>query len=426
MNGNVSALAPFALNLQRLCLIRIFVLLALTAATLYASLFLRLPLAYMVIYTTLGITAGATLLVLLRLQKPWPVTDIELFVHILLDLSSLSILIYYTGGASNPFVSYYLVPLSISAATLPWRFTWTIAIISIMCYTWMLFDYVPLDILAPHHHSSAFNPHLIGMWFTFTVSALLITYFVVKMAHTLRLRQQALNDAHEIAMHNEQVIGVATLAAGTAHKLGTPLSTMAVLLSELKQQLSGNSELTGDIDLLKEQLTLCKNTLNELSQTAQIHENAISRTPRPANTFTEEVIDRWRVIRPDAEFSSNIPEDSNVPLIETGPSLEHAIQNLLNNAADANPKSIEIDLSWNEQQVILKVKDFGPGIALDTAEKLGKPFFTTKMKGLGLGLFLSKATVNRYGGTIALYNHRDGGTLAEITLPIAVNHEQRT
>ena len=416
--------APFALNLQRLCVIRIVVLSALTGAALYASLVLQLPLPYPVIYTTLTLVMGITLLVLVRLHKPWPVTDIELFAHLLLDILSLTVLIYFTGGASNPIVSYYLVPLTISAATLPWCFTWSIAIISTGCYSLMMVFYVPLEILAPHHHDTMFNPHLAGMWLTFVVSALLITYFVVKMAQTLRERERALNDAQERAMHNEQIIGIATLAAGTAHKLGTPLSTMAILLTDLKQRFSENQEILPDIDVLRDQLNQCKNTLHELSQTAQIYDGNADKNPRPADLFVSGLIERWRVIRPDAKIDYMLQGKARAPGIIADVALEHAIQNLLNNAADASPKPIQVTADWTAREFTLKIKDYGPGIPLDTAEHIGKPFYTTKMKGLGLGLFLSHATINRYGGSISLYNHNEGGTLAEIVLPVIENNEQ--
>ena len=95
-----------------------------------------------------------------------------------------------------------------------------------------------------------------------------------------------------------------------------------------------------------------------------------------------------------------------------------AIMNLLNNAGDASPERIDIELDWDEQQMRLSIHDFGGGIPAELAEKLGKPFVSTKRKGLGLGLFLSHATVLRYAGSLALYNHEGGGTLTELLLPV--------
>ena len=412
-------LTPLAQNLQRLCLIRTFVFSVLLVLVAGSYWYWHYPLNYTVLFATIAIAAFFTVLSFVRLRIFWPITDIELFIQLILDITLISVLIYYSGGASNPFVSYYLVPLTISAATLPWRYTWFIAIISLCCYTLMLFHYMPLDVLAPHHHTSDFNPHLIGMWFTFTVSALLITYFVVKMARSLRAREKALNAAHENNMRNEQIIGIATLAAGTAHKLGTPLSTMAVLLTEIKKRFQNDKEVLDNIGLLKNQLAICKNTLQELSQTAEIHTGENTKKSLAANICIRNLIDEWRIIRPDAIFSCDIPDDGNVPNIYIDTCLEHAIQNLLNNAADTDSRSIEISLDWNEHEIVLKIRDFGPGISLATAEHIGKPFFSTKKKGLGLGLFLSHATVNRYGGSLSLYNHEQGGTLTELTLPTA-------
>ena len=65
----------------------------------------------------------------------------------------------------------------------------------------------------------------------------------------------------------------------------------------------------------------------------------------------------------------------------------------------------------------IDIRDHGPGVAMSIADQLGDTFVSTKSKGMGIGLFLTHATINRFGGGVSLYNHPEGGTLTEVTLP---------
>jgi two-component system sensor histidine kinase RegB len=124
-----------------------------------------------------------------------------------------------------------LCPICISAATLSWSYTWVITSLCVASYTLLLFFHIALPVLSPaHHHGNHqdINLHILGMWLNFFISAALITYFVVKMAQDLRRQDDLLNQKREDDLRDEQLMAVATLAAGTAHELGTPLSTMKV------------------------------------------------------------------------------------------------------------------------------------------------------------------------------------------------------
>src|SRR5690606_36973111 len=347
----------------------------------------------------------------------------EFFAQLLFDVACLSVLLYASGGATNPFVSYYLVPLSIAAAVLPWGYTAALALISVSAYSALLFVYVPLPLLAPtldehqHHATNAINAHIVGMWCNFALSAALITYVVVRMANTLREQQRELNLRREQALHTEQLLAVATLAAGTAHELGTPLNTMTLLLQDMH---SDDAELSADIDLLQQQVHHCRATLRKLVSTAETHQ-AQGHALQPADQFLRELLERWQVVRPSARFELSGPVDSAsaAPAIRTDEALRQALINLLDNAADTDSGPLQLSLDWAGATITLRIRDRGPGIGFDIADQLGKPFVSTKGKGLGLGLFLSHATIERCGGSIRLYNHAEGGTEAVLTLPRA-------
>src|SRR5690606_17300016 len=195
---------------------------------------------------------------------------------------------------------YFLVPVCIAAATLRQGLTFTISALSIVSYSLLLFIHEPLPALAPHHHQTGndINLHVLGMWLNFFISAGLVTYFVVKMAQDLRAQEAQLNRWREDQLRDEQVMAVATLAAGTAHELGTPLSTMKVLLSELRDEYADNSHLQTDLKLLQAQVKQCADTLRGLVHKAeQAKEGNIEA--QSVKFYCENLIERWKLIRPD-------------------------------------------------------------------------------------------------------------------------------
>jgi two-component system sensor histidine kinase RegB len=414
------SLTASASNLRRLAIIRLIFITVLLTALAYAYLATNADLVHPVHLAMLAIITLLTLMTFWRLQQPWPVTDLEYFFQLLTDIAGLTALLYFSGGATNPFVSYYLVPLTISAAILPWRFTWVIAGLSLLAYSLMLFFYQPLPDFQPssghQHSSSGFNLHILGMWFTFALSTGLITYFVVKMANALRQQENLRVVSRENKLLDEQVLAVATLAAGTAHELGTPLATMTVLLDEMEQEYP-QQPLGDDLKMLKAQVDSCRQILQGLVSTAEAHSHGIKETVVIA-TYMQQLLDHWQVIRPDATCNVDIDESCQSNNLDVDPTLEQTIINLLNNAADACANNIEITTHCQHHTLVITIRDRGTGIPLEMTEQLGKPFVTTKGKGLGLGLFLTHATINRYSGTIELHNHPDGGTVAKISLPL--------
>ncbi|MGQ7248431.1 ATP-binding protein [Halomonas sp. V046] len=352
-----------------------------------------------------------------RLGRPRDVSHQEYLLHLMLDVAGLSLLFYFTGGATNPFITYYLVPVTIAAATLPWRYAWILAATAMSAYSVLMVVYHPVPQLGSHYASSV-NLHVLGMWLNFFLSAGLVTFFIYKMAHALRYRDQALSRTRETALRSEQVLAVATQAAGTAHELGTPLSTMAVLLSEMKEEVADDSPLGKDIRLLRDQVDTCKSRLRHLVENADRRRMAEPEV-HDAEAWLKAVIDRWLVLRPDVTHRLNVTKRRGRPDIAVDTTLDQALTNLLNNAADARPDDVEISLDWTPEQVVIDIRDHGPGIPMSIADQLGDTFVSTKSKGLGIGLFLTHATINRFGGGVSLYNHSDGGTLTEVTLPRA-------
>ncbi len=352
-----------------------------------------------------------------RLGRPKAVNHFEYLAHLLADIAGLTLLFYFSGGSTNPFITYYLVPVTIAAATLPWRHAWIIAACSMAGYTYLMFFYHPIPQLGHINSDGPLSLHVLGMWLNFGLSAGLVTFFIYKMAHALRNRDKALSRTREAALRNEQVLAVATQAAGTAHELGTPLSTMAVLLNEMHQDAPHDSVLQQDIAILRQQVEVCKSRLQHLVATADRRRMAEPEI-LDAELWLAAVVQRWLVIRPDVSHFFDVAERRGRPWLAVDATLDQALTNLLNNAADANPEQIAIRLDWQDESVVIDIRDHGPGIAMSIADQLGDTFISTKSKGMGIGLFLTHATINRFGGGVSLYNHPEGGTLTEVTLPL--------
>ncbi len=401
-------------NLRRLLTIRLIVFVCQVVALLYAWFVLNLDLNYAAmlgIFTLLAVLNGG---LYLRLQGNVSPDVREFFVHLLVDVLGLALLLYFTGGASNPFVSYFLVPITIAAATLSWHYTSALVALTLLCYSLLLFFYEPLLAFSPtmpldahinmpgmvHAAQSPISLHIVGMWFNFVVSASLITWFVLKMAVENREQAARLSRYREDTLRDEQILALATQAAGTAHALGTPLGTMAVLLKELQVEHGANPELLKDLQVLQQQVANCRAALLTLVEKADLK----NQQPQAIglHDFVQALLDQWQLLRP--EVTCKLAVQAGVaPSIWLDVTLQQALINMLNNAADASTQGLECELAWDTENWSLKIRDFGEGIHPELEEQLGTRIVSTKTNGLGVGLVLSQATVNRLGGRVSLY-----------------------
>lgn len=410
--------SPLSKNLKRLFLLRNIAIIAqcLTFAIVFWTIDIEIPWAEMIFVVAL--LALLNLLTWIRLRRKWPVSHLEFFAQLLIDVLALSALLYFSGGSTNPFISLFLLPLTIAAATLPWRYTWSMAIITIACYTLLLVNYVPL----PHDHNKhliEFALHVSGMWLAFVLSTVIIAWFVVRMSASIRERDQDLAKAREHALRNEQIIALGTLAAGAAHELGTPLSTMAVITGELQQEYRDDAEFQNNIHILRDQITHCKQTLTQLLAKA-----GQSRTEQgselPVDEFLRQVLDKWKLIRPSVKFTYQANGVRPVPKIMDSQLLSQSLLNLLNNAADASSECITINSHWDHSALNLDIIDDGKGLSPEALQRAGEAFFSSKApgQGFGIGLFLANANIERYGGSVRLFNLEDGGACTQVVLPL--------
>ncbi len=361
--------------------------------------------------------------VLTQWRSHWAktISEKEFGAHLLVDISALTVLLYFSGGATNPFISYYLVPISIAAISLPMAMTWAITGLSVLAYSVLLVYYQALTPLTPHHGNSDFNLHILGMWINFALSAGLITYFVVRMAAALRAQEAELSTQKEEQMQDEQLLAIATLAAGAAHELGTPLNTMKLLIDNLAEEVTDPQQ-QQDVATLNQQIARCRKTLQSLVNAASIIEEGSS--PTPVKDYVDNLLDNWMLIRPDVKPEINIASDS--PSINAcfHPVIQQSLLNLLNNAAEASPEQLAVTIRWDETSLYIDIRDHGPGLSREQIEKMGKPIPSNKPGGLGLGLFLTHSSLNRHGGRVSLLNAEGGGLLTAVVLPLSTVYTQ--
>jgi two-component system sensor histidine kinase RegB len=368
-----------------------------------------------------------------RLRRPLPVSHVEMLTQLLLDMAILTGFFYVTGGYTNPFVWMYLLPLAVAAVSLPWRQTWLIAAVSIACYSALMFWYEPLPIMQMDmssmtaeehmqmmhgHHESGFSLHLLGMWAGFVVSAGVIAFFVERMGRSLREYDQLIAQTREKALESERMLALATLATAAAHELGTPLSTMAVVAGEMADDCAEQPQLAQSVALLRSQIERCKTILTSITASAG-QQRAENGQRQALDEFLSATIARWQDTRPATRFECRLHGPLPAPVIAADRTLGQALVNLLDNAADASPEQVELNGEWTATELNLTLRDHGPGLSPEAERRIGTPFFTTKEdNGMGLGLYLARIILERFGGTVQLVNHPRGGAVTHIRLPL--------
>jgi two-component system, sensor histidine kinase RegB len=242
-------------------------------------------------------------------------------------------------------------------------------------------------------------------------------FFIMRMSDALRERERSLADLREQAARDELVVALGALAAGAAHELGTPLATMAVVAGELAHAHAGDGEATGKVRILREQIGRCRHILSQITASAG-QARAERGYSRPVDAYVREVLEQWRSIRPEASVSVRMQE-GRAPALVADVTLTQAIINILNNAADASPGRIDLSCRWQDDRIEIEVQDEGPGLPADFQGQIGSPFVSTKNGGRGLGLFLSRAAVDRLGGELTLTERQPHGVRACLSLPLA-------
>lgn len=405
-------------DLRRLQWLRDFAIAMLALVILIARPLFHTLVPWLPAFGLLGLWTLISIVTWVRLRRPSVVGQRELLLHIGIDLAMLTALLAVSGGPANPLTALYLPPIAVAAAVLPARHAWFIALLGVAAYSLLWKFSLPLTV---EDVDRAMQMHLTGMWLTFAISALLIAGFIGRITLALRQREQQLAAAREQALRDERIVALGNLAAGAAHELGTPLATMAVIAGELAHDPALPDELQMDIELLRQQVAACKSIISSLAERAGV-QRAEGGKALAADQWLEQLVTRWRAMRPQVaphlQYAAETDSASAAPRIFIDTTLEQALLNLFNNAADASPEDVEILALWNSARLQIDILDRGPGMDSALLAQAGREFFSTRSEGTGIGLFLAHAALDRHGGSIAMIPRPDGGTLTRVTLPL--------
>jgi two-component system, sensor histidine kinase RegB len=381
---------------------------------------ISLPLG--VLFAVVGMEAASNVACALLVRGRRPPSELWIVTVMSFDTLVLTALLYLSGGPFNPFSFLYLVQIALAAVVLRARFTWALVILSLACSALLFVSYreLPID-----SHADHMDVHLRGMWVAFGVAAAFIVYFLMRVTRALSARDEDLARARAQAARQERLASLATLAAGAAHELSTPLSTIALAAKELQRQMSARSadaQSIADIELIREQVARCREILEQMAADA-----GESSGDGLIPLAVSELVDRAR------QGLSSMPaisveigaELASTTLVLPPRAVAQALRGILKNAQDASAaeSTVQLNARAKDGWLNLEVQDRGSGMAADVLERAGEPFFTTKEpgRGMGLGLFLTRTVMERLGGRLRVESQTGRGTTATLLLPLDTN-----
>lgn len=343
---------------------------------------------------------------------------LELLGALMLDVEALSWQLYFTGGATNPFIFLFLVQIMIGAILLPARWSGIVALIACCDVAFLTFNFRPLELPAdlPMDH---FQLYLVGSLACFVLIAMLLVYFVVRMDLNQRASTAALAALRQQAAEEQHIIRMGLLASGAAHELSTPMASVSVILGDLArhQAVRADPELADDVATMQTELARCKRIVSGILMSA-----GEVRGENPEITSVREfiaaIVADWQTrTQAPIHFQDHFGPDL---AIIADPALRQIIGNVVDNAQEISPAGIAVTMRRAQEALVLDVADQGPGFTAEMLDLYGRPYMSTKGRdGGGLGLFLVVNVLRQLGGQVAVANQPQGGALVRMIIPLA-------
>ena len=323
------------------------------------------------------------------------------------DIAELAVLLFLTGGLENPFALLFLAPVLLSATALPPRITLILGIFAMVCATVLVFAHYPLP-------WDADNPlelpwiYLIGVWFSILLAIGFISVYTWQITEESRQIAEALAATELVLAREQHLSQLDGLAAAAAHELGTPLSTILVVIKELEHALEPDSPHLDDVRLLREQSQRCRDILAKLTELST--GEPFDRVPLSA--LIEEVVAPHRNFGIAIDVA--LAHDPAPPTGARNPAILYGLGNLLENAVDFAHARVEVTADWSDEDVAVAISDDGPGFAPEIMSRIGEPYVRSSKRrrmntssetiGLGLGFFIAKTLLERSGATVEFEN----------------------
>ena len=383
-----------------------------------------------------AIALSAWLNIFLTLRWRSNITLKESYAALLLgyDILQLALLLSLTGGLANPFSFLFLVPVTVSATSLSRKWTLWLGALAFVCATLLAFVHLPLP-WYPGRQIELEPIYLAGMWSAIVSGAVFSAIYARRITEETRQMSVALAATEQVLAREQRLSALDGLAAAAAHELGTPLATIALVAKELKRELSVDGHIGEDIDLLISQAGRCREILSRLANLDTESDEMFTRVSLPV--MIENIVAPLRAgdvgIRVDtAPADEGEPRSSSEPMLQRNPAIAYGLSNIIENAAEFAAHEVVVEARWSTAEVMVAVRDDGPGFAQEIIDRLGDPFVTTRKgygagnegtaleqqhEGMGLGFFIAKTLLERSGADVSLANKPapDHGAIVHIS-----------
>lgn len=384
---------------------------------------------------TLGYGLGTGATALWHRRQPREEDEAATGTVTALLLSQLAVLtgaLYYTGGASSPFASLYLISLALGAMVLPWPRAVGLLLLALLAYALLFRFYVPLAAQAMEgaramDHSShgrtagaGFTVHVLGMGLNFLLSSVVLVGLLARLAAMARAQGARLATLEAQALRNAHVVALGGVAASAAHALSTPLSTAAITLESLQEEAPLTDEQRSQVAQTLEQIQRGRSRLTGALRGAQLERLEAAASARPLAPRLATVLEGWRLLHPELTLETSLALATDARLLD--PAFEDTVTTLLNNAAEANAAqgttTLRLEARSLQGWLTLTVEDEGQG----PAPRLpGAPIASQKPYGAGAGLLLAQANLERLGGKLTVEAGATGWR-ATLRLPLVDGH----
>jgi two-component system sensor histidine kinase RegB len=350
------------------------------------------------------------------------------------DILQLAALLYLTGGIDNPFTMLVVAPVTVSAATLPLKNTVALGLLAMAAATFLAFYSLPLPWDPPF---ALAHPLLYKAGVLAAVGACVpfVALYVWRLTKEGRQMSAALAATEHVLAREQKLHALDGLAAAAAHELGTPLSTITLVTTELERQLSKDSPHREDIVLLKGQAQRCRDILQKL--TRHPAEEDPLHASLPVEDMLHEAAAPYIGARAQVRISCSpiapAGDDASAARQPVGvrrPGVIYGLANIIENAVDFAHATVDVRAEWDAASVVVTIADDGPGFRPEVIDTLGEPYVSTrpagvkkrdgeKASGLGLGFFIAKTLLERSGARLSLENHKPPrhGAIVRVTWP---------
>ena len=362
------------------------------------------------IYTNLIIFFGIiSNLYLIYINQKTQLLDKNAFFFLLTDILQLSCLVYLTGGISNPFCIFLIVPTIFSSSNLGFRSNLLLVTITSLTIIFLTFFNNPLPYpLNEHFHVSSYYYYSIPI--SLIIALIFLNYFALKFGAESRLRKEALNKMEEIMSKEHELLSLGGQAAAAAHSLGTPFSTIKIISADLMKQFKDEPEIKKDIELLTSQIERCSEILKKLTLNPTVEDEFIDRDLTMIE-YMNEIIKSFQEIS-NKKFILNSNQNSNSIKIMKSIEIVYGLRNFIGNANKFSKSKIYINIKSDSDFTEIIVEDDGEGFPKEVLSKIGEPYIksfklSTKSKsGLGLGIFIGKTLLEKNFATVLCRNSK--------------------